>query len=140
MKTFAQFREAVAARAFPEGEAEPLVANHTRDVVSALLDLQHWIPRLRSKHISTYRSCSAYFSCGATVVPAPRGKIRSVYTLPAGAPCCPIFYDYIESFDKFIGWLIQSRKSWTNPTNPSNLPALPSGMYYASSVTDKGRR
>lgn len=140
MKTFAEIRESVMGSIFVDDEPENLKPHHTKDLMVALMDLQHYIPRLMTKNTSTFRMCSSYFYCGSTVVPAPRGQIQSVYSLEARANCCPIYYDFIESYDEFINWVQATRRSWDSPVQPSTLPALNGGFQYASAETDKGYR
>lgn len=88
--TFAEFSAARRLAVFPEGEAEELVENHKKWVLDALIDLQLKIPCLQDKHFDTVEFDSTYWSCGASVVEAPRGYIHSFSTALADDLCSKV--------------------------------------------------
>lgn len=66
---------------FPFGEGENLVAAHDAFFLAALNDLQDAVICLKQANTDSYPQCSSYFNCGMTVIPAPRGQIKSLYTI-----------------------------------------------------------
>lgn len=90
--TFLDFQLAVRRKAFPEGEAPNLRANHTRYVIEALIDLQLKVPRLQEFHIDYIPQAATYFNCGATVFEPTRGMIRKLSTLTCLDPCDRVIY------------------------------------------------
>lgn len=71
---------------WPDNEQENLISAHDNFFVAALNDLQDAVPCLKSQNIDQWPQCSGYFSCGMTVIPAPRGIIRRVYTIGKKTP------------------------------------------------------
>lgn len=138
--TFSEFRSAVMEKAFPDGEPENLVKQHRSDLISALLHIQSHCDFYKRNVSNVYAFCSTYFWCGASVLEAPRGVIKRVYTLPATLDCCPVDYEFVQNFDTFRAWMFATRPRWETPEN-LNLPEIQSlGMRYAESSTDKGHR
>ena len=74
---------------FPESEAENLVESHDRFFNDALWDISKNVECARFGNINVYPSCSSYFNCGMTVLPAPRGHILKVYTIKGGTSTTP---------------------------------------------------
>jgi len=140
MMTFAQFQAAVMEKAFPDGEPENLVKHHRTDLIAGIIHVQTYCDFYKRNVTNVHPYCSTFFWCGASVIDAPRGAIKRVYTLPSGADCCPVDYDFVSSFDVFRAWLFATRPKWTKPEN-AGLPEIPAlGMTYAEDVTDKGHR
>lgn len=136
-KTFAQLSEEVILDVFPDGQPENLVRPHRNFIVEALREICRFTDCFKEKNTNVHPFCATYFTCGATVVDKPPGKIQRIYTLHGD--CCPIFYDNIEDYNEFLNWLIARRLKWTEPPN-LGMPALPMGFKYAEDVTDKGLR
>lgn len=79
--TFGDLITQVSQDLWPFGEAENIVASHGRAFVKAMVDLQNAVECYRFGNTDTYPSCSTYFNCGLTVLPAPRGRIERIYTI-----------------------------------------------------------
>jgi Family of unknown function (DUF5977) len=79
--TWQELHDEVMGVLFPAGEPENLVVAHNRMVNNALWDLSKSVDCYFFGNINVYPSCSSYFNCGMTVLPAPRGRILKVYTL-----------------------------------------------------------
>lgn len=79
--TFAELKAAARETLWPFGESENLIEPHNKKFVEALNDLQDAVVCLKSANIDQWPQCSSYFNCGMTVIPAPRGIIRRVYTI-----------------------------------------------------------
>lgn len=90
--TFLDFQLAVRQRAFPEGEAPNLKANHKKFVIDALIDLQLKVPRLQQFHIDYIPQSATYFMCGASVFEPTRGMIRKLSTITCLDPCDRVVY------------------------------------------------
>lgn len=91
--TFEEFSAAVRLNVWPEGEAENLATRHEAWIHDCLIDLQTKVPCERENHVDPYNGSRQFFQCGATVVEAPRGLIRRVWTETAEAGCERVFYD-----------------------------------------------
>jgi hypothetical protein len=152
MTTFAEFRDAVMQRAFPQGEPENLRdqysedgkltqrGSHSKDLIGFLIHLQTFSEFYRRHSTNVHPFCSTYFWCGMTIIEAPRGLVHRVYTLPSNSDCCPVHYQYVHDFDLFTGWVMATRPSWTDPEN-TGLPTLPAiGLRFSEASTDKGVR
>jgi tartrate-resistant acid phosphatase type 5 len=136
-ESYSKFKEDVALLVSPDGVPEGLLRAFDFDCIQALIDVQRWIKYFKFRNKEVHPHCSTYFSCGASVVEQPRGRIQRVYTLQGD--CCPIFYDWEPEFDAFQNWLIANRRRWTDPSDEGK-PALPAGFHYASESLNKGRR
>lgn len=78
MQTFGQLKSAIRLRVFPTGEADNLVASHDKDFIDAIIDLQTWVPCLQMDNTDMFPQCSTTYNCGLTVLPCPRGAIKSL--------------------------------------------------------------
>lgn len=78
--TFDDYEVLVKERVWPEDEAENLACRHRNWIEDALLDIQTKVPRERENHVDPTGYGDQFFHCGATVIEAPRGKIRRVWT------------------------------------------------------------
>lgn len=78
MITFLELKTAVRANIFPTGEAPNLVASHDKMFIDALVDLQTVVECLQQDNTDTYPQCSTFWDCEMTVLPGPRGNIKSV--------------------------------------------------------------
>lgn len=136
-ETFQQFKEEISAVAFADGLPENLVRAFEQSVKAALIRIETWCAYYRRRNRDVHHYCSSYFACGATVVPAPRGRIQRVYTLEAN--CCPVFYDFVDDYDTFLNWLNSHRQRWTEPDN-TGMPSLPAPFKFMESSLDKEAR
>lgn len=96
--------------------------------------LQVCIPCEQDNNVNVHPHCSTFFKCGMTVVDAPVGIIRRVYSIANNEWCDGVFY---------------RQKEWPEPeklsrnlaytyTKPLNVgfPRLPQGFQYAEASTD----
>lgn len=91
--TFAAFLSNVRRAAFPDGEAENLLANHRNFVVDALIDLQMKVKNLQVNHLDSMPASESHFHCGASLFTAPRGFIQRIWTETSDACCAKVYYD-----------------------------------------------
>ena len=66
---------------WPAGEPQNLVAAHDKSFIEGIVDLQQAVECLQYNNTTIYPQCSTYFQCGLTVLEAPYGTIRRVYTV-----------------------------------------------------------
>jgi hypothetical protein len=110
---FATLKARARADCFPAGEQENLLTVHDGYFQGALADLCKSVDCLKMNHLSVHPSCSTYFNCGMTVLPAPRGEILSVYTIGksncATSPakeewCSKVYYEQVDycHIEKFV--------------------------------------
>lgn len=85
MTTWGQLKTKLRNILFPDGEAENLIAAHDQSFLTAIVDLQTWVPCLQQDNTSIFPHCSTYFHCGMTVVPAPRGNVFKVSVVDSAA-------------------------------------------------------
>jgi hypothetical protein len=77
--TWAQFKSAIRAQTWPDGEAQNLTASHDKSFIDALIDIQTWVSCAQQNNTSLFPHCSTFYRCGLTVIDsAPRGTIQSV--------------------------------------------------------------
>lgn len=131
---FSEFIADVKDKAFPEGEAENLISAHRGMIIDALIDLQRHVKCLQVKQTSVYPQCSTYFRSGRTVLDAPDGKIRRLYTLWGTDYNSRIQYAR-ESWQMLERWSRQFCLRVTDPLN-TGLPSLPLGFKYPEATTD----
>lgn len=91
--TFDELEVEIKERVWPEREAEELSCRHRKWIEDCLLDLETKVPGLRENHTDPYDASDQYFHCGATIIEAPRGKIRRVWTELEDDSCDKVFYD-----------------------------------------------
>lgn len=78
MQTFGALKTKLRRNIWPQGEAISLVVPHDKSFVDALIDLQTWVECLQHDNTQIVPQCATYYNCGLTILPAPRGIIRSV--------------------------------------------------------------
>lgn len=78
MTTWGQLKTKLRNIIWADGEPENLIAAHDQSFLTAMVDLQTWVPCLQQDNTSIFPHCSTYFHCGMTVIPAPRGNIFKV--------------------------------------------------------------
>ena len=92
--TFAEFAKSVRDNIFPDGPAENLITWYRTFTERALIDLQIKVPSLRKRHVDHVPHDATRFSCWASVIDRPDGKITRVSVL-SGGDCCkeiPLHY------------------------------------------------
>lgn len=117
---------------FP-AEAKPQRAAHTKFFAQGAMDLQQWIPELTVKNTSVFEFGATYFQCGKTVVCAPVGDIRRVYTIVGDEWCDPVFYRSVP-FKEVECWS-NNLLTYDAPLNVG-LPSLPMGLRSAEATSD----
>lgn len=117
---------------FP-GEAKPLIASHTKYFHLAAMDLQHWIPELQVNNTSQHPFCSTYFDCGKTVVEAPIGVVKRVYTVVGEEWCDRVYYD-ANDYCEVECWA-RNLLTFTTPDN-DGMAKLPMGFRFAEASSD----
>lgn len=85
----------------PQALPENLVATYNRLVVEGLVVLQKWVDCLQQNNTQLYPFCSTYWDCNATVVPAPKGRIKRVFTIQSDQKCDKVFYRQL-SYDRLL--------------------------------------
>lgn len=78
--TFGQLKADVRASAFPDGEAENLIAAHDKLFIEAIMDIQQNCKAYQQNNSQIVKFCNTYFQCGMTVFQAPRGVIKKLST------------------------------------------------------------
>lgn len=135
MLTFQQLKVAERAVLWPSpGEPRNLREAHDRFFAAAMTDLSHWIDCLQENNTTVHAACSTYTQCAKTVVPAPAGRIKRVYTIANSGWCDRVYYRS-ASFGEIEHWSRESMPQWTAPVSTS-LPELQEGFAYPDSSND----
>lgn len=124
MQTFGEFITKLRGELWPSGEARSLVANHTALFKSAMLDIQNWVPCVRNFNVSTWNFADTNWEDAKTVVNAPWGIIKEVYTVAGGQDRWRDKVRYRSSTYKEI-------KCWSSNLYCASTPTSPilSGIY-----------
>jgi hypothetical protein len=146
--TLSDFRSQVIALIWPDGEPENLTNTIKQFVADCLIDLQRFIPCLQENHVDISPFSACFFKCGLSVIDAPRGRIKKVYTvqkkIDGTAPdqtwdandnfCAPVQY-HPRNIEALRCW---SRRFMDIVSAPANLgmPPLPLGFKYPEATTD----
>ena len=133
--TYSEFKAAVKADLWPEGEAENLVTLHNNLIVDALVELQRYVTCLRSNHTDLWPQCGTYYRKGTTVLDAPDGIIRRVATLSGSAWHSRITYRPVDR-QEFERW---SRRLWEmveESPDQTGLGTLSLGFEYPGEESD----
>lgn len=81
MITYLQLRQKLRGVLWPDGEAVSLRTAHDGFFKEAMMELQKWVECLRQHNVSTFDFSTTFWHDGKTVVNAPFGDIRKVYTV-----------------------------------------------------------
>lgn len=132
--TFDELKTELRALIWPAGEPDNLVAVHDKAFIDGIIDLQRWVECLQLKNQSVFAFCATHFHCGKTVVEAPKGHIRKVWTISGTGFCDEVVYRHttiheVESWSKNI-------LDYEQPTDNPILPPLPSGFRFSDASTD----
>lgn len=135
MITYKDLRTRIRKRIWAGLEPENLKEPHNGFFLNAMMDLAKFIKCLQVNHTSLFQFCATYMDCAKTVVAAPNGRIRRVYTLANGEWCDKVYYQGVK-FEELTCWSRNLLTSWTAP-DQTGLPPLPHGMRYSvDSSTD----
>lgn len=135
---FSTFKSRVKSVAFPIGEAENLVDIHNTFIADALIEIQQYIPGYRESNVDRTVFTDTLFNCGLTVVPAPDGIIKRVYTVGGSDFCCKVTYHKSTlahlRFEEAQGRV--NTLAYTSPSQDPLQPELPLGDLRSNSVSD----
>lgn len=132
--TLEQLIAELSSQLFPDRLAENWKANFKSYVKEGLCDLQRIIKCLQEKHTDVYPQPSTYFKCGTTVICAPPGQIKRVYTIPTDDWCQPIQYPR-KPLSDIQCWSRRFSRTSGIPDN-TGLPILGQGYKFPESSTD----
>lgn len=136
MQTFLDFKARLRAELWPSGEARSLRVVHDGYFNAAMLDIQKWVPCVRQFNTSTWEFGNTFWENAKTVVNAPWGKIKRVYTVAGGTDRWRDKVRYRSSiYAEIECWANRLFKAIT-PTNSASLPALQLGTRYANATQD----
>lgn len=133
MKTALQLKTQIRATLWPSGEAENLVAAHNNGFQEAFGEIAKWVKCEQENSIDIIEFCKTFFKCGMTVVAAPRGVIKRVFTIVNDDYCDPVTYRQVDWLEvECKGREVMGRVG-TLPSLPSSLPL---GFVGADAATD----
>jgi hypothetical protein len=139
MSLFSAFIAALRLEIWPAGEAKTLRPAHTGYIKAAMTDIQKWVPQLQVNNTSTYARCDRFWEDAKSVVEAPIGELRRVYTIVSGEDGGEewrdkVFYDS-SNFEAVERW---AKRLITEAVTPPNtgLPALSRGFRYEEASVD----
>lgn len=134
--TFEEFIADLNLEIFPDRLAENLVPAVRAYYKEVLTDLQRAVPKcLQVNHVDVFPFRSTYFKCGMSVLCAPAGKIKRVYTLRTDEWCEPVQYPR-TNWDRMYCWSRSFNRLSGNPSN-TGLPELALGFKYPEDSTDQ---
>lgn len=136
---YAEFKTEVLAGVFPLGVPENLQTSLDSYVLSALIEIQRWVPCVRYRHDNVYAACQTYWHCGASVITAPTGRILRLYTVENEGWCNPVVYNPV-SIGEFRRWQARWQTMWRNSyyqdVVPNGASALPMGFDVPNTSSD----
>lgn len=135
MQTFLEWKTRLRAELWPGGEPRSLRSVHDSFFNAAMLDIQKWVPCVREHNTCTYEFENTHWDNAKTVVNAPNGRLKRVYTVAGGE-------DRWRDKVRYRSSTIKEIECWSNrlfeaitPTN-TGLPALALGVRYADESQD----
>lgn len=140
---YSDFKDQVRAIVFPDGEAENLQTTHDAYIQDALINLQTFVPCLKSNHVDFYDKEDCREWCGLDFVYVPRGVIHAVYAFnPTSRRCRKYFFDP-KSTPYVDEWIKQQRcttcSEQTTPDSPLRSPdcdTISTADTYCDEVSD----
>lgn len=127
--SWTDFKSGMRQQIWPEGEASRLVSAHDAYFQEAMSDLQTWVRQLQQNNTDVYPFCATFWECNKTIVPAPRGVVRRIFTI-LDEWCNKVFYDS-ASFTEVEAWARQI----TGTTAPDS-EEVQQGIRYAEASSD----
>jgi len=118
---------------FP-GEAKNLVDSHNKFFLESLIELSQWIKCLQVNNISVVAHCASYVECGKSVITAPYGVVKRVYTIANGDFCSKVFYDS-SNINDIECWSKNLLSRFVPPTLVGK-PVLQQGLRFADKSSD----
>lgn len=104
-----------------------------------LAEIQQHVEQERANNVNTVAFLSTNYKNGMTIIPAPRGIIRRVYTLANGNEGDPVFYTQVR-WPEPEAWGRNTLTQLTTPANTGVIPALALGFRRAEATTDRDGR
>lgn len=134
MTTFLALITTLRNQIWPEGEAKTTRTATTGHFKAAMTDLQEWVEPLRNFNISTYARCHRQWEDAMTLVSAPNGLIRRVYTIVNEDWRDKVYYHssnrhLLERWAKTL-WEAET------PENTGMVPELDFGRRYEEAAVD----
>lgn len=120
MKTLRTLKSDLSLILWPSGEAVNLIPGHSAFFVRALMDLQNCCSMLRTNNRTVVRFDATLFDCGLTVLPAPRGLIKRVYTIANLDGCTKVDYWWRE-YDELLCYQETLKNWWTAPSQTRSV-------------------
>lgn len=118
---------------WPSGEQENLVAAHDLLFQEARADIAKWVKCEQVDNLDLIEFCHTFFKCGMTVIPAPKGAIRRVFTVANHEYCDPVYYRQVDI--SVVECQARNFVVAPVPTGVSNVK-LPLGYHNADPSTD----
>lgn len=134
--TLGELKERLRADTHPQDLPENLVATYDRLVVESLVTLQKWVECLQENNTSQHAFCATYWDCNTTVVEAPKGRLKRVYTVQSDQNCDKVYYRQL-SYSK----LLCAAKAFglRDAPDQTGFPTSEPPFKYANDNTDLGR-
>jgi hypothetical protein len=134
VKTARQLKDSIILQVWPDGMPENLVTQIDEMFQEAFAEIAKWVDGERSKNANVVHACDTHFKCGMTVLEAPRGVIKRIYTVANAEYCDPVFY-LNKDWPAPECW---SRNLRNQATVDSDVPMLPLGFRPFDASTDTG--
>jgi len=133
MPTLRQLKDSIRHDIWADHEAENLVGPHDRLFLEALGRIQKDVVCEQQRNANVILFCNTFTKCGMTVVPRPRGIIRSVYTIANEDWCDPVIYR--RGTMKQVECFSPDCRSFVAPAN-EGMAKLPLAFKRAEASTD----
>lgn len=133
MQTYAEFRAGLTKEIWPAGEPKNLKPSHEKAFLSAMMDIQKWVPCVRQNKVSIYPFCDTYWENGKTAIELPNGVVSRIFTIANDEWRDKVIYQS-SNWSEIECW---AKNLFDCPT-PLNtgLPKLKTGIFYAEKSTD----
>lgn len=132
--TFEEIKVLLQTDTHPQGVPENLVGAYDRILKEALYCIQKWVDCAQENNTQHYPFCSTYWDCNATVVEAPRGRLKRVYTIQSDQMCDKIYYVQI-SYARLL--CLAKDYGLTEAPDQTGLTVLEPPFKFANSSTDR---
>lgn len=111
MITFLQLKQKLRTVLWPAGEAQQLRVPHDGFFKEAMMELQKSVECLRQHNVTQFAFANTYWHNGRTVVNAPFGEVRKVYTIANSDFTDPVLYRSVD-WDEMECW---AKRLWEAP-------------------------
>ena len=106
MKTFGQLKQEMILQVFPSGAPENLLIRNPEfpAILSPLeqafqegaAQIAKWVECEQDENVNLVHFCKTFFKCGMTVIPAPKGIVRRLFTVANRNYCDPVVYRQVD--------------------------------------------